>query len=351
MENDQTPTKDDLREKQRTLRIQNALEEYVVVSEMREGSRMSQLGVTILDSPRKPPPERHNPTQVPIEEHQTRCILNAIRRLTEFGMVGKARDQLTADPLFHVTAHNVETVYKLFTKRKADLEIPHDVHTNTAYDFDVDPEIVRDVLERKKTNTGKGPSNLGFESLKPLLDHQEAFKGLCRVVSDILNDRVPHHSELSRRLRSFKGLLFQKKGPTQARPIGVPEAIKNLASAVQARQATPSVVTKLHPESYGVGVRDGCAVLALKFQTLISNAKANNDPFYMFLIDIENMYGNLSRSLILNILVQEHPILVRGFLATYQGAGTVSFPEMEPTFRSRKALLKETLCLPCTPRS
>ena len=219
----------------------------------------------IMRAPLQPPRERLAPKAKAASDHLVDSLIAAIIALSH-GQKGKARRILESTPFYSGGRLRLAALY---AKRKCDLSVPTDVHTNERYTWITDREVLIDVLQHKDERTGKGISNFGFESLKPLIETNEGENALLRAVDDILNDRLPQDAEITKLLRTFKGVALEKPNPQNLpdpppRPIAVPEVLKNLANAVQARQCIRGVAATLDPQSYGAGLPDGCAKSTLR---------------------------------------------------------------------------------------
>jgi hypothetical protein len=311
--------------------LRQCLREYTV---QQDPYRRAAIGTGILNNPLQVPSRRLPPSRVRIDDvtHHSNCIRRAITILNTSGQLGKAVRSLRSTRPFPVNEETRPNVIALFPPARQPLVRPCELEAEK-YDFKVDPELLAEILEEKDATTGRGLSNVGFGELKPILKDDEAFKGLTMLIEDFLNDRFAHDSTFSRQLRDWKCVLLEKgNGDPRPRPICVPEVIRSLAGTVQARQYLPKLCPTLDPQSYGVGVRDGCARAALIAQTHFSEAIRTGESLYIILVDVSNMYGNLSRALVLQLLDSLHPQLVKAFLAGYAGSSFANLPDLTLEF-------------------
>jgi len=79
------------------------------------------------------------------------------------------------------------------------------------------------------TQTGEGPSNIGYAELQKLAKQKPSFlQQLTRLLNDFINGKLPRDSDAVAKLKAARGVAIEKANG-KPRLIGVRETITNLA--------------------------------------------------------------------------------------------------------------------------
>ena len=157
--------------------------------------------------------------------------------------------------------------------------------------FHVDNSAMMATLESRKTGAGAGFSGLSYDAIKAAVkrDPQPVLTGLTAVINDVGSGRIVQ-DRLVKRLRTLRGIpLLKPNGGI--RPIGICEALLQLAGCAAWRAQKTAAADVTGPTALGFGVKYGLEAAVF----LVNGFLETNAGTVLISVDMRNAFNTLSR--------------------------------------------------------
>ena len=267
-----------------------------------------------------PPPEA---SSLPLSsaEHDANCATGAAREL-EAGHPARAANKLLANPTFKTTPANEHMVRDLFPPGENPLasltdlaQIGHVLST---------AEVFKRVMSRSP-HTAPGPAGLSIRTLQQLVTAGEPWLKLLTGFLQAYSDGWFRSCPQLLKLICTSVLTLIQKGATPSpnarpRPIGVQNAVFNIARGIAASQAIKRHASDSSID-FGLSPSDGTG---RHFAHVVHHLDL--DPAHVVIsLDCANAFNSILRSSILSGLREHDPALIPPFLLAYGEASTVCY--------------------------
>ena len=201
-----------------------------------------------------------------------------------------------------------------------------------------------DICRTIKTANRETGAGLRSESMDSFIDlvktDDDAINASIRELFDIIyQGRVPADA---RHLIADAYLALLYKDPNnlrKKRPIGIPAAMRRLLGTHIQRQSRPRFARDMLPFQFAVGIRDGGAFITTTMQLLTEKyiigpeSRGELPSRADVLLDLVNMFNNISREELLAIIEARYPELVPLADMLYSDAGSVYYRHEDGTWR------------------
>ena len=138
---------------------------------------------------------------------------------------------------------------------------------------------------------------------------------LAKLFSNVANGHLPHKFQAALRKTYLVALEKDPDDKLKLRPLGVPSAIRRIATAAVLTEYSSVLADHLLPYNFAIGVSGGCDVIIKSMQLgvdkYITERESNGDLPTRSLVslDLINMFNAISREELREIIANDFPAL------------------------------------------